>query len=57
MARYSETWRTLRRSAHMILMPQRCLDHLPIQQAEATQLMADLVREPNVCIRIRSMIS
>lgn len=48
MARYDETWKKLRRAAHLILTPQKCLDHLPIQQAEATQLMSDLVHEPTV---------
>ncbi|KAJ7657112.1 cytochrome P450 [Mycena rosella] len=39
LARYTENWRTLRRTAHAILTPQASARHLPIQQAEATQLL------------------
>ncbi|KAG8924505.1 hypothetical protein FRC02_010372, partial [Tulasnella sp. 418] len=43
---YNDTWRTFRRASHEILTPQACARHLPIQQAEATQLMYDLLVRP-----------
>lgn len=43
-----EHWRRLRRCAREILTPQACRNHLTIQQAEATQLMYDLVVKPEV---------
>ncbi|KAJ7677806.1 cytochrome P450 [Mycena polygramma] len=46
LARYTESWRTLRRTAHTILTPQASTRHLPIQQAEATQLLYDILRQP-----------
>ncbi|KAJ7621360.1 cytochrome P450 [Roridomyces roridus] len=46
MARYTETWRTLRRAAHSILTPQQSQKHLPIQKAEATQLLHDILTKP-----------
>ncbi|KAJ7279406.1 cytochrome P450 [Mycena rebaudengoi] len=46
LARYTENWRTLRRTAHAILTPQASARHLPIQQAEATQLLHDILRRP-----------
>ncbi|KAJ7279289.1 cytochrome P450 [Mycena rebaudengoi] len=46
LARYNETWRTLRRVAHAILTPQASARHLPIQQAEATQLLHDILCQP-----------
>ncbi|KAJ7665797.1 cytochrome P450 [Mycena rosella] len=45
-ARYTENWRTLRRTSHAILTPQASARHLPIQQAEATQLLHDILRRP-----------
>ncbi|KAG8997242.1 hypothetical protein FRB90_012552 [Tulasnella sp. 427] len=47
LAHYTDDWRALRRAAHEILTPQACEQHLPIQQAEATQLMHDLLTRPN----------
>ncbi|KAF8209627.1 cytochrome P450 [Mycena galopus ATCC 62051] len=41
-----ETWRTLRRTAHAILTPQASARHLPIQQAEASQLLHDILCQP-----------
>lgn len=32
----------------MILTPQACTDHLPIQLAEASQLLYDLLKTPEV---------
>ncbi|QRW12783.1 cytochrome P450 family protein [Ceratobasidium sp. AG-Ba] len=46
LARYTEDWRTLRRAAHAILTPQACAGHLPIQRAEASQLMHDILTNP-----------
>ncbi|KAJ7202055.1 cytochrome P450 [Mycena pura] len=46
LARYTENWRTLRRTSHAILTPQASARHLPIQQAEATQLLHDILRRP-----------
>ncbi|KAJ7445958.1 cytochrome P450 [Mycena galericulata] len=43
---YGDTWRTLRRAAHAILTPQATARHLPIQQAEATQLLHDILCTP-----------
>ncbi|KAG8912689.1 hypothetical protein FRC00_003985 [Tulasnella sp. 408] len=47
LAHYTDDWRALRRAAHEILTPQACERHLPIQQAEATQFMHDLLTRPN----------
>lgn len=44
----AEDWRILRRAAHSILTPQACTQHLPIQRAEATQLMYDILKNPEV---------
>ena len=44
----ADDWRALRRGAHEILTQQACNSHLPIQQAEATQLMFDLLTRPAV---------
>ncbi|KAJ7640502.1 cytochrome P450 [Mycena polygramma] len=44
--RYNKNWTTLRRAAHTILNPQASTRHLPIQQAEATQLLHELVCSP-----------
>lgn len=46
----AEEWRTLRKTAHAILTPQASAKHLPIQRAEATQLMYDLLKSPQVCL-------
>ncbi|KAG9011259.1 hypothetical protein FRB94_003267 [Tulasnella sp. JGI-2019a] len=46
LARYSDYWRSMRRGAHEILTIEACKQHLPIQQAEATQLMHDLLTRP-----------
>ncbi|KAF8608239.1 cytochrome P450 [Ceratobasidium sp. AG-I] len=47
LARYTEDWRTLRRAAHTILTPQACTEHLPIQRAEASQLLHDFLTKPD----------
>jgi hypothetical protein len=41
-------WRVLRKTAHVILTPQASEQHLPIQKAEATQLMYDILNDPEV---------
>ncbi|KAF7328682.1 putative cytochrome P450 [Mycena sanguinolenta] len=46
LARYNETWSTLRRTAHAVLTPQASVRHLPIQQAEASQLLHDILHQP-----------
>jgi len=46
LARYTEDWRSLRKAAHAILTPQACTNHLPIQRAEASQLLFDLLKKP-----------
>ncbi|KAJ8078324.1 hypothetical protein PM082_000531 [Marasmius tenuissimus] len=46
LARYGDTWKTLRRAAHTILTPQMSTKLLPIQYAESTQLLLDIVRTP-----------
>ncbi|KAK7052015.1 putative cytochrome P450 [Favolaschia claudopus] len=46
LSRYSESWRTLRKTAHTILTPQACTKHLPIQLAEASQLLHDILCRP-----------
>ncbi|KAJ7800590.1 cytochrome P450 [Mycena olivaceomarginata] len=42
----AQNWRTLRRTAHAILTPQASARHVPIQQAEASQLLHDILRHP-----------
>ncbi|ESK85932.1 cytochrome p450 [Moniliophthora roreri MCA 2997] len=44
--RYSDTWRVLRKAAHAALTSKAVESHLPIQKAEATQVMHDLVKDP-----------
>ncbi|KAJ7586976.1 cytochrome P450 [Mycena floridula] len=46
LARYADTWRNLRKAVHTILTPQATNRHLPIQKAEATQLMYDTLQNP-----------
>ncbi|CAL1694557.1 unnamed protein product [Somion occarium] len=46
LARYGPTWKALRRAAHDILSREACMKHLPIQHAEASQLMYDLLERP-----------
>ncbi|CAE6487691.1 unnamed protein product [Rhizoctonia solani] len=46
LSRYTEDWRTLRRASHAILTQQACAGHLPIQRAEATQLLHDCLTTP-----------
>ncbi|KAK7023184.1 cytochrome P450 [Favolaschia claudopus] len=42
----AESWRTLRKTAHTILTPQGSMKHLPIQRAEASQLLHDILCRP-----------
>lgn len=48
LARYSDVWRVLRKNAHTMLTPKASLELLPIQRAEATQLMYDILQAPDV---------
>ncbi|CAL1707418.1 unnamed protein product [Somion occarium] len=45
-SRYGPHWRNLRRAAHDLLNREACLSHLPIQRAEASQLMYDVLQQP-----------
>ncbi|TFY80567.1 hypothetical protein EWM64_g3445 [Hericium alpestre] len=40
------TWRRVRRLAHNLLTREQCAKHLPIQVAEATQVMHDFLNDP-----------
>ncbi|CAL1714344.1 unnamed protein product [Somion occarium] len=46
LTRYGETWRIMRKAAHDMISKEACNRHLPIQRAEASQLMFDLVGSP-----------
>ncbi|CAL1702663.1 unnamed protein product [Somion occarium] len=46
LARSGPLWKSLRRTALLLLNREACLQHMPIQQAEATQLMYDLLKQP-----------
>ncbi|KAJ3782385.1 cytochrome P450 [Lentinula aff. detonsa] len=46
LVRYGNEWRILRKTAHAILTPNAVTAHLPIQVAEATQVMYDLLNSP-----------
>ncbi|KAF9269294.1 cytochrome P450 [Marasmius fiardii PR-910] len=45
-ARYSSKWRAMRKAAHAILSPSIIEDHLPIQRAEAMQVLHDFLETP-----------
>uniref|UniRef100_A0A0W0G8B7 Cytochrome p450 n=1 Tax=Moniliophthora roreri TaxID=221103 RepID=A0A0W0G8B7_MONRR len=47
LCRYSDTWRVLRKAAHTILTPKAVEKHLPIQVAEATQILHDFLTNPD----------
>ncbi|KAK0235812.1 hypothetical protein EDD85DRAFT_953690 [Armillaria nabsnona] len=44
----SEVWRVLRKAAHTMLATQASLEYLPIQKAEAAQLMYDILQSVRV---------
>ncbi|KAJ7640278.1 cytochrome P450 [Mycena polygramma] len=46
VAHYGELWKTMRKTAHSILSPTAATRHLPIQRAESTQLMHDILHSP-----------
>ncbi|KAJ6573872.1 cytochrome P450 [Mycena vulgaris] len=46
LARYGKTWRAMRRGAHEILTLKAAMEHRPIQDAESTQLMYELLTGP-----------
>ena len=43
-----DAWRTNRRAAHEILTPNACESYLPIQYAEASQMMYEFLTKPQV---------
>ncbi|ESK85920.1 cytochrome [Moniliophthora roreri MCA 2997] len=43
----SDTWRALRKAAHTILTPAAAENHLPIQRAEAIQVLYDFIQNPD----------
>ncbi|KAJ7866860.1 cytochrome P450 [Mycena olivaceomarginata] len=49
-ASFTPAWKTQRRAAAAILTPQATSKHLPIQQAEATQLLHDILHSPQVSL-------
>lgn len=44
----AQFWRRCRRLAQTMFTKEACATYLPVQQAEATQLMYDLLNEPEV---------
>ncbi|KAJ7595473.1 cytochrome P450, partial [Mycena floridula] len=46
LAPYAATWRILRKATQAILTTQASNDHLPIQKAESTQLVYDILQAP-----------
>ncbi|KAI3615566.1 cytochrome p450 [Moniliophthora roreri] len=46
MLPYADTWRVMRKAAQAILTPRAVESHLPIQKAEAIQLMYDFLKDP-----------
>jgi len=54
LSRYNDSWKALRKAAQVLLTPQAVKKHLPIQQAEATQLMYDIVNFPQVLTLLHS---
>ncbi|KAJ6537374.1 cytochrome P450 [Mycena vulgaris] len=46
LARSTSTWKILRKTSGAILTAQATAQHLPIQRAEATQLLYDILRSP-----------
>ena len=51
-----EHWRRLRRCAREVLTQSACRDHLKIQQAEATQLMYEILTRPEVRLKLLSAL-
>ena len=50
ISRYNDNWKVQRKAAQTILTPQATNRHLPIQRAEATQLMYDFLKTPQVSL-------
>jgi hypothetical protein len=48
ICRYNDNWKILRKAAQAILTPQATFRHLPIQKAESTQLVFDMLKYPQV---------
>lgn len=49
IARYADGWRASRKASQAILTAQAADEHLPIQKAEVTQLIYDIMKTPEVC--------
>ncbi|KAJ7914752.1 cytochrome P450 [Mycena leptocephala] len=50
LGRYTQTWKTLRKTAATILTSQAAARHLPIQRAEATQLLYNILCSPQASL-------
>ncbi|KAJ7359897.1 cytochrome P450 [Mycena albidolilacea] len=50
LARFTPAWKTERRAAAAILTPQATSQHLPIQRAEATQLLHNILHSPQASL-------
>ncbi|KAK1230345.1 hypothetical protein PQX77_006555 [Marasmius sp. AFHP31] len=46
IAHYGDKWKTLRKASHAILTPHMLMKQLPIQYAESSQLLFDILRTP-----------
>lgn len=57
LSRYNDSWKVLRKASQAILAPQATIRHLAIQKAEATQLMYDCLKTPQVGRRIYFLMS
>ncbi|KAL1745670.1 cytochrome P450 [Schizophyllum fasciatum] len=47
LSRYNDRWRRMRKAAQMLLAPSVVKDYLPIQDAESTQLLFDVLSTPD----------
>ncbi|KAF7333381.1 Cytochrome p450 [Mycena venus] len=55
LARSTSPWKILRKATGAILTAQATEQHLPIQQAEATQLLYDILRSPQAIFLYRHL--
>jgi cytochrome P450 len=55
ISRYNDNWKVQRKAAQTVLTPQATNRHLPIQKAEATQLMYDILKTPQVSLESACM--
>ena len=42
------TWKKIRKAMQMFLTKEACMRHLPIERAEAIQLLYDTLKQPEV---------